>query len=658
MRFDGPVRMIACHAEGEVGDVVIEGIPPPPGDTLWAQSRHMAGDVALRGFLLNEPRGGANRHVNVLTPPKDPRADFGFIILEPEDAPPMSGSNSMCVVAVLLQTGLASMSEPETVLTLEAPGGLVIARARCESGHVRAVTIENRPSFADRLDAPLEVAGLSPLKVDTAFGGDSFVVVDAAALGFALTADEARDLAELGVRIADAASEQTPLRHPDLPDWRGISFCLFAGPVAHGPDGFQNRSRRVDPPRPTRSVADRHRRFGAARDRPCAKRHARRRRSGRAVADRRAFYRAHRTHDENRRSASDRAVDQRSGLGHGRTHSLAGSKRSVAGGVSPDGYLAGAVNAPLFIGPEIEPRLDWEAAVAALRAGHQRPRPQLDDRIIRANGGELLVRSAAIDGLGFGVKAVTIMPENPRRATPAPAVQGAYTLFDAETGALVALIDGAFLTKWKTIADSLLAAQSYVSAPPRRCVVIGAGPIAAAAIDGYSSVFPTIERFAVWARDPEAAYRLAAAARDRGAPAERCDDLARDVRDADIVSSATGARAPVLSGDWVRAPCFVDLIGAHAPEMREADDELIAAAQIFVDCRETAIEAIGELAIPIAAGAITRDAVLGDHYDLVAGAGASLKREIPVVFKNGGGAHLDLMIAEWFYDLCAGDRLS
>lgn len=235
------IQVVNCHAEGEVGDVITGGVAPPPGDTLWEQARWIARDGALRDFVLNEPRGGVFRHVNLLVPPKDRRAQMGFIIMEPVHTPPMSGSNSICVATVLLETGILPMVEPVTELVLEAPGGLIRVRADCEDGRVRRVTVQNVPSFAGQLGAVLEVPGLGLLQVDTAYGGDSFVVVDAAALGFDLTPDEARDLAELGVRITNNANKQLGFHHPQNPDWKHISFCLFAGPVTEGEVGLETR---------------------------------------------------------------------------------------------------------------------------------------------------------------------------------------------------------------------------------------------------------------------------------------------------------------------------------------------------------------------------------------------------------------------------------
>jgi proline racemase len=231
MRTTRSIEIVSCHAEGEVGDVIVGGVAPPPGDTLWAQSRFIASDQTLRNFVLNEPRGGVFRHVNLLVPPKNPRAQMGFIIMEPEDTPPMSGSNSICVATVLLDTGIAPMTEPETRLTLEAPGGLVEVLAHCRNGKAERITVTNVPSFVDRLGVSLEVEGVGTLTVDTAYGGDSFVIADAAALGFRIAEDEARELAETGIRITRAANEQLGFTHPTNPDWTHISFCQIAAPL-------------------------------------------------------------------------------------------------------------------------------------------------------------------------------------------------------------------------------------------------------------------------------------------------------------------------------------------------------------------------------------------------------------------------------------------
>lgn len=232
----GPIEVVGCHAEGEVGDVIVSGIATPPGDTVWEQSRWIATDGRLRRLMLNEPRGGVFRHVNLLVPATDPAADIGFIIMEPEDTPPMSGSNSICVATVVVETGIVPMKEPVTEVTLQAPGGLVRAIVESAGGKATRVTIRNVPSFAVDLDAPLTVDGIGELRVDTAFGGDSFVMVDAADIGIDLAAENARRLAELGSRITRAANRQLTFSHPGA-DWSHISFCQIAGQLGHEPDG-------------------------------------------------------------------------------------------------------------------------------------------------------------------------------------------------------------------------------------------------------------------------------------------------------------------------------------------------------------------------------------------------------------------------------------
>ena len=231
MRSSTSIQIIGCHAEGEVGDVIVGGVTPPPGATVWEQSRFIAEDGKLRAFVLNEPRGGVFRHVNLLVPPKKPKAQMGFIIMEPEDTPPMSGSNCICVATVLLDAGIIPMQEPETKLVLEAPAGLVEVTAACANGKAQSITLKNVPAFADRLGVPLEVEGIGTITVDTAFGGDSFVMADAKSLGFAVTPDEARDLALLGRKIVKAGNEQLGFTHPELPGWRHFSFAFMTGPL-------------------------------------------------------------------------------------------------------------------------------------------------------------------------------------------------------------------------------------------------------------------------------------------------------------------------------------------------------------------------------------------------------------------------------------------
>lgn len=293
-------------------------------------------------------------------------------------------------------------------------------------------------------------------------------------------------------------------------------------------------------------------------------------------------------------------------------------------------------------------RLNWHSAVAALRQGHRLPRPALGDLIL-GKGNQLLNRAARIEGLGFAVKAETICGANPARGLPS--VQGAVMLFDDTTGAVRAIIESSAVTRFKTIADSLLGAMLLARPDARHLVILGAGTVAADLVQGYAALFPYLERISVWARRPDRALSLVAAAHGISADLRAIEDLPQALASADIVSAATMARAPILQGQHIAPGTHVDLIGGFTPQMRESDDALIARARIWVDCRDTTVAQVGDLTQPIAAGVISAADVLGDLYDLVPAPGSARASDQDItLYKNGGGAHLDLMIA----DLIAG----
>ncbi|HEX3806200.1 MAG TPA: proline racemase family protein [Gaiellaceae bacterium] len=202
------VTVVGCHAGGEVGNVVVAGIAPPPGATVHDQMEALRGDDRLRRFLLREPRGSVATHANLIVPSTRDDCAYGYIIMEPTEYPIMSGSNTICVATVLLETGMVEMTEPETVLRLEAPAGVVEVRAHCRDGRVEAVAFTNVPARVAHLDALLDVPGLGPITVDVAFGGMWYAIADAEALGFALEPHEARELCAAGEAIRVAAREQ------------------------------------------------------------------------------------------------------------------------------------------------------------------------------------------------------------------------------------------------------------------------------------------------------------------------------------------------------------------------------------------------------------------------------------------------------------------
>jgi proline racemase len=230
MRTGRVITVIGCHAGGEIGNVVVGGVLAPPGESVFERMRALRADDSLRRLLLREPRGSVAVHANLIVPSLRPECAAGFIIMEPTEYPAMSGSNTMCVATVLLETGMVEMTEPRTTLRLEAPAGVVEVTAACRDGRCEHVELTNVPCFAHRLDAPLEVGGIGTLTVDVAFGGMWYAIADAEALGFGLNPSEARDLSRVGELIRTAAREQLPCVHPENPDIAGVSIVQIAEP--------------------------------------------------------------------------------------------------------------------------------------------------------------------------------------------------------------------------------------------------------------------------------------------------------------------------------------------------------------------------------------------------------------------------------------------
>jgi proline racemase len=230
MRVERAITVVGCHAGGEIGNVVVGGVLPPHGATVFEQMQSLARDDSLRRLILREPRGSVAVHANLIVPSQRDDCAVGYIIMEPTEYPAMSGSNTICVATVLLETGMVEMHEPETTLRLEAPAGVVEVTARCVNGKCESVELTNLPCFADRLDAQLEVDGLGTLTIDVAFGGMWYAIADAHALGFALEPSEARELSFVGEQIREAAREQLPCVHPENPAIAGVSIVEIAEP--------------------------------------------------------------------------------------------------------------------------------------------------------------------------------------------------------------------------------------------------------------------------------------------------------------------------------------------------------------------------------------------------------------------------------------------
>ena len=228
MHLDHQMEVLGVHAEGEIGRVIVSGAPDIPGATMLEKMHHIntVDDSLLRRCLF-EPRGAAQMTVNVLVPPCRDGADIGFLPMQADGAHAMSGSNAMCVATALLEAGMVAPKGAATVIGLDTPAGLVAATAAWTGTKVECVAVEMPVSFVEHLDHPLEVPGLGSITVDVAFGGCYFALIDAAALGFEIAPDEARDLVDAGMRIHEAAAEQIPVRHPEAPSFDRIEYPIF-----------------------------------------------------------------------------------------------------------------------------------------------------------------------------------------------------------------------------------------------------------------------------------------------------------------------------------------------------------------------------------------------------------------------------------------------
>ena len=234
MRFSKMLTVVDAHACGEPGRVITSGIADVPGKTMFEKMTHLRDHQDwLRKLMLREPRGYPAVCCNLVLPPTQPGAHAGYIIMEQTEYPVMSGTNTICVATVLLETGLVPMQEPVTDLVLEAPAGLIHVRADCENGKVKQVTFKNVPAFAVHLDANVEVPTLGTVKVDVAFGGMFYVIADAAPLGLRLTPDEGRDIVRISEMVKAAAREQLPVSHPENPGFPGITISVLSGPPTH-----------------------------------------------------------------------------------------------------------------------------------------------------------------------------------------------------------------------------------------------------------------------------------------------------------------------------------------------------------------------------------------------------------------------------------------
>ncbi|WP_225029772.1 ornithine cyclodeaminase family protein [Xinfangfangia pollutisoli] len=294
---------------------------------------------------------------------------------------------------------------------------------------------------------------------------------------------------------------------------------------------------------------------------------------------------------------------------------------------------------PEIVPGSAEELLSWQGLLQAFEAGHRLPQPDIKDLFCYRGPDTILDRATWIDGLGALVKVATVVPGNGARGKPT--VNGAVTLYDDVTGELSALVDFHLVTKWKTAGDSLLAASKLARKDSRKILLVGAGAVARSMVQAYRSIFSDAE-FRIWSRSVASARQMA-----EPLGLELAPDLEQAVPWADIICTCTMATEPLVKGDWLQPGQHLDLIGAYRPDMREVDDAAIARADLYVDARATTIHHIGEIMKPLKSGAISEASILADFYDIPSGAFARRSDQAITIAKNGGGAHLDLMTADY-----------
>ncbi len=290
---------------------------------------------------------------------------------------------------------------------------------------------------------------------------------------------------------------------------------------------------------------------------------------------------------------------------------------------------------------EGEALLGWIGLTDALAAGHNLPKAEIGDTFLYRGSDTLLSRSAWIDGLGIAVKTATIFPNNPSASKPV--VNGGVNLYSDIDGTLEAIIDFHLVTKWKTAGDSITAARRLARPNSRNILIVGAGTVGRSLHDAYSAAFPNAQ-FTVWNRTTKNAALMAA----ERPTLSVATDLEQAVRNADIVTSATMSTQPLIKGEWLQAGQHIDLIGAYRPDMREVDDAALQRSRIFVDSIDTTVGHIGEIKIPTEAGAISANDIVADYYN-ISNFTRQSDNEI-TLFKNGGGAHLDLITSRYILD--------
>jgi ornithine cyclodeaminase len=291
---------------------------------------------------------------------------------------------------------------------------------------------------------------------------------------------------------------------------------------------------------------------------------------------------------------------------------------------------------------DIRSVMTWDRAIEALCDGHRAERPGTDDLLVQSGPFSVFSRGVVLPGHRAGIKVCSIFPPNAQKETPLPTEDAIFVVIGEDRKTISCILDGPEITRWKTAADSALASALLSPDDSKTLLVLGAGPIALALAQAHVHVRPSIERVMLWNRTPSKLDGLAQALMQSGRTVDVVTDLNAAASEADIISSATGSKSPLINGKFVKPGAHVDLVGGFRPDMREADDDVIAQADVFVDFRDTAVDA-GDIGQAITNGTLALADIKGDLFEMVRT--APKRSGKTTVYKNAGGAHLDLLVS-------------
>ena len=305
----------------------------------------------------------------------------------------------------------------------------------------------------------------------------------------------------------------------------------------------------------------------------------------------------------------------------------------------------------VFDADQVHDLLPYDALIPALVAEHlsdvdTRGSVVLDQPAAGGGVDNFLALPAWQRGRAMGAKLVTVFPGNETSGGGLPSVQAAYVLFDGRDGRLRALIDGTALTLRKTAADSGVGAHFLAPPKAERLLMVGAGAMAPHLIQSHIAARPTIRQVAIWNRSPARAERLAGELEVPGIEITAVTDL-EAAREADVISCATMATEPLIRGEWLKPGAHLDLVGSFRPDMVECDGAALRLGSVFVDSRWSAVEDCGEIVQALANGDLTLGDILADNFEMARGVHPGRTSDDQItVYKNGGGGHLDLMVAQ------------